>query len=44
MRRAITTGAALLWMALVLGLYYWVHKPLTPPLAEGNRTTEYVSF
>ncbi len=34
MRRAIATGAALLWMALVLGLYYWVHKPLTPPLAE----------
>ncbi|NPV68232.1 MAG: hypothetical protein HPY64_13915 [Anaerolineae bacterium] len=34
MRRAIATGAALLWLALVLGLYYWVHKPLTPPLAE----------
>lgn len=24
---------AVLWMALVLGLYYWVHKPLTPALA-----------
>lgn len=23
----------LLWAMLVLGLYYWVHKPLTPPLA-----------
>lgn len=25
---------AVLWMALILGLYYWVHKPLTPALAE----------
>lgn len=25
---------ALLWATLVLGLYYWVHKPITPPLAE----------
>ena len=25
---------ATLWMALVLGLYYWVHKPQTPALAE----------
>ncbi len=33
-RRAVAIGAALLWMALVLGLYYWVHKPLTPALAE----------
>lgn len=33
-RRAAAIGAALLWLALVLGLYYWVHKPLTPPLAE----------
>lgn len=24
---------AVVWMALVLGLYYWVHKPLTPALA-----------
>lgn len=23
----------LLWVVLVLGLYYWVHKPLTPALA-----------
>ncbi len=25
---------ALAWAMLVLGLYYWVHKPITPPLAE----------
>ncbi|GIV81416.1 MAG: hypothetical protein KatS3mg051_0770 [Anaerolineae bacterium] len=25
--------AALTWVTLILGLYYWVHKPLTPPLA-----------
>jgi hypothetical protein len=24
--------AALTWVTLILGLYYWVHKPLTPPL------------
>ncbi len=24
---------ALAWATLVLGLYYWVHKPITPPLA-----------
>jgi 2-amino-4-hydroxy-6-hydroxymethyldihydropteridine diphosphokinase len=24
---------ALTWVTLILGLYYWVHKPLTPPLA-----------
>ena len=24
----------LLWTMLILGLYYWVHKPLTPALAE----------
>ncbi len=23
----------LTWLTLILGLYYWVHKPLTPPLA-----------
>jgi 4-amino-4-deoxy-L-arabinose transferase-like glycosyltransferase len=27
------TALALLWAMLVLGLYYWVHKPVTPPLA-----------
>ncbi len=26
--------AVLLWMALILGLYYWVHKPVTPALAQ----------
>ena len=25
---------ALAWAMLVLGLYYWAHKPLTPPLAR----------
>lgn len=25
--------AVLTWATLILGLYYWVHKPLTPPLA-----------
>ncbi len=25
--------ATLTWLTLILGLYYWVHKPLTPPLA-----------
>ena len=27
------TALALAWAMLVLGLYYWVHKPVTPPLA-----------
>ncbi len=27
------TALALAWVTLVLGLYYWVHKPVTPPLA-----------
>ena len=26
--------AVLTWATLILGLYYWVHKPITPPLAE----------
>ena len=32
-RHAIAVISALLWMALVMGLYYWGHKPLTPALA-----------
>ena len=32
-RRTVAVIAAVVWMALVLGLYYWVHKPLTPALA-----------
>jgi hypothetical protein len=27
-------AGVLTWMALILGLYYWVHKPATPALAE----------
>ena len=27
------TALALLWAMLVLGLYYWAHKPITPSLA-----------
>jgi hypothetical protein len=30
----LLTALALAWALLVLGLYYWVHKPITPPLAE----------
>lgn len=30
----IGSGVALLWITLVLGLYYWGHKPLTPALAR----------
>ncbi|MBI5957582.1 MAG: hypothetical protein HY866_02535 [Chloroflexi bacterium] len=33
-RYLIGVISALIWMMLVLGLYYWVHKPLTPALAE----------
>jgi 4-amino-4-deoxy-L-arabinose transferase-like glycosyltransferase len=33
LRHAITVISALLWSVLVLGLYYWGHKPLTPALA-----------
>jgi hypothetical protein len=32
-RHAIAVISALLWTVLVLGLYYWGHKPLTPALA-----------
>lgn len=31
--RTVAVIVAVVWMALVLGLYYWVHKPLTPALA-----------
>ncbi|MBN1200581.1 MAG: hypothetical protein JXJ20_01875 [Anaerolineae bacterium] len=31
-KRAAALTAMVIWAALVLGLYYWVHKPLTPPL------------
>jgi 4-amino-4-deoxy-L-arabinose transferase-like glycosyltransferase len=33
-RYTITIISALVWTMLILGLYYWVHKPLTPALAE----------
>ncbi len=33
-RLSMGTIAILGWMMLVLSLYYWVHKPLTPALAE----------
>lgn len=34
-RRRYTAAVlgALIWTMLILGLYYWVHKPITPPLA-----------
>ena len=33
-RTSLGVAAAVVWMALLLGLYYWVHKPITPPLAR----------
>jgi len=33
-RYVLGVTAAVLWMAVLLGLYYWVHKPLTPALAR----------
>lgn len=33
-RNILTSISGLLWIALVLGVYYWVHKPLTRALVE----------
>ncbi len=33
-RFTAATLGALIWTMLILGLYYWVHKPITPPLAR----------
>ena len=33
-RYSLSLVAALSWIMMILGLYYWVHKPLTPPLAS----------
>lgn len=33
-RHLLISVSVLLWVALIFGLYYWVHKPLTPALAE----------
>lgn len=33
-RFTFSLGLALFWIMVILGLYYWVHKPLTPPLAS----------
>lgn len=33
-RSSLTVAGALLWIVLVLGLYYWIHKPVTPALAK----------
>ena len=35
-RYSLGMAAAVLWTALVLGLYYWVHKPLTPALVRAG--------
>lgn len=32
-RSSLYLLAATTWMAIILGLYYWVHKPITPALA-----------
>ncbi|NDJ75122.1 MAG: hypothetical protein GYB65_02595 [Chloroflexi bacterium] len=32
-RYGLAVMSAVVWTALVLGLYYWVHKPITPALA-----------
>jgi hypothetical protein len=33
-RYSLALVSAVIWTALILGLYYWVHKPLTPALAR----------
>jgi len=30
----LSLGAALLWLLLVVAVYYWVHKPITPALVR----------
>lgn len=33
-RNILTSISVLLWITLVFGVYYWVHKPATPALVE----------
>ena len=33
-RYTLALIATIIWLALLLGLYYWVHKPITPALAR----------
>ncbi len=34
LRQLASVTGLVLWATLILGLYYWVHKPLTPALAD----------